>query len=1336
MKTDSLRLCFITTFFTIIIIQCYSQGELPVEMYTGSPIVDFSLGAVKAHDITDPIRLVYKADGIQLSEKEGTVGLGFQLTVGSSVTREVRSLPDDYSGTGADKRYGWCFAGGGGNAVYNMPNAADISSSTCADELIDFNTINSFNYTIDTEPDIFRYSVGGYSGQFVFDKDLNIKMMPYQPVTIVVTGLDETASEIIGFTIITNNGYKYFFNHQVTMQRWAKKISGVNTVEFLKRDFELYDETRHGNKVTYTSEWKLTRVESTSGAFLSYDYITVKDIDIEDTVKVSLRESNRSAFYEKAMYVNRLKGIQKEIYLVSSSSEGQARFNYENGALTTISIRDNRNLSADAKKIVFTYNDVFSSGTGYARKFLNAVQEVSECDKLPPYKFTYVGVIFESDFKTMGQLSNQTSLPPPNSKKKDFWGFYNGKENKTLIPKVYVYPNLNPAERYRLYPIPGYMGDVVVLEGADRTPGDYSIQIGSLQTVVYPWGGSTTIDYEHNQYYDETSEQNCIGGGLRIRSAVYYDGVNAQSKIIKRFAYEEPSHRSSGRLISRPAFAFPSWEYRDPFNSSNVKSYASLQSVSKQELWEHLTVRTENDLSSQENTHGSNVGYRMVKVERPGSGSAIFEFLMPGVFGESSQGAWEATENKFARSSNCPDMGIVNEGSMSGFPYSINPFYDYERGLLWRKQELNESGVKVRETVNTYQYLYKTGTMPEKVWGLNYDKYANSTENIFFYGKYFLLTDVSKVLSTQTTTVFDEADISKSVTDNSSYFYESDYHKQITRVTKNGSDGAIYTTKYKYPLDYGTIPSGSDKQSEMIGWLQGTLQNDIPIEQISCVKKADDVEKVISATLNKLDNFNSSKVLIHSVLKSSLDAPTSSFVASYVDSNTKQFISDDSYESVRTNLAFDNYGKILSSKGISPVISSTHWGYNKTLPVVMAVGTQHNEFAFSDFETTTGYEFEQSANVYGEGRTGSNALYPKVVLSKAIKKANVQNYILSFWVRSTAPSLSFRFKIKNAEGTSVLYENVFSVNSGSEFEHVERVVSVLGFPDNFKIEFQADLAGTLPGSNPDLLPLIDDVGFYPEVAELTTFTYDIPFGVNSVTNSRARTSYTKYDKLGRVTHTLDHDKNISQRNTYSFAVQPQALSAIIELPSDLWAGVLRIFRVSGNGCIEGETYEWDFGNGFSSSETTPSASNTFWMPGMYTVTVRVTHPDLGQVLGSASFVIVLKPFNVNICAKGLYRYDNCGQGVTDSYSCSSIASNPQILGTIFKASIDSDDVVTYKWYKRKMSSANWSEVSSGNQYETKLTSPYESYVVRCVATASDGRTSTSDEYAVFVTCGQ
>jgi hypothetical protein len=107
MKTDSLRLCFITTFFTIIIIQCYSQGELPVEMYTGSPIVDFSLGAVKAHDITDPIRLVYKADGIQLSLADvgvTLVGLGAVAVFGTAALPAIAVV-----GLG----YGiWSYAGG------------------------------------------------------------------------------------------------------------------------------------------------------------------------------------------------------------------------------------------------------------------------------------------------------------------------------------------------------------------------------------------------------------------------------------------------------------------------------------------------------------------------------------------------------------------------------------------------------------------------------------------------------------------------------------------------------------------------------------------------------------------------------------------------------------------------------------------------------------------------------------------------------------------------------------------------------------------------------------------------------------------------------------------------------------------------------------------------------------------------------------------------------------------------------------------------------------------------------------------------------------------------
>src|SRR5690606_31162060 len=122
----------------------------------------------------------------------GVCGVGWDLVAGGSISRVVKGLPDDYSGSGSDLRKGW-FYNNIATDISNFSNTADlIAGGSCSDETTAFNALSSYNYTVDTEPDIFHYNVAGLSGAFVFDQDLNIRLIPYRDITITYETVSPT----------------------------------------------------------------------------------------------------------------------------------------------------------------------------------------------------------------------------------------------------------------------------------------------------------------------------------------------------------------------------------------------------------------------------------------------------------------------------------------------------------------------------------------------------------------------------------------------------------------------------------------------------------------------------------------------------------------------------------------------------------------------------------------------------------------------------------------------------------------------------------------------------------------------------------------------------------------------------------------------------------------------------------------------------------------------------------------------------------------------------------------------------------------------------------------
>ncbi len=376
----------------------------------------------------------------------------------------------------------------------------------------------------------------------------------------------------------------------------------------LQNEYNLYK----GGRVNYNTEWKLTRIDSPSGAFVTFCYSLMANEDpIKEPVSLAVSRADTDTYDIVTQYTRTT--WQQRYWLDDVSGSGGKKITFEKPSgesLDHVTITDPRNwISGDyaVRQFSLSYQTIWS------RRFLKAISESNGCERLPSYTFDYIGT------------NNSTGgLPAVSSTSKDFWGYYNGRKSTDYTlpigdpgtPKLYVYPNEPPAERYRIYPIPNYNGMQVVLNGYDRSPVEAFMKLGTLNKVTYPTGGSLVIQYEANKYFDQRAGVEQLGGGLRIKSISQYDGINGPSRITKVFDYTDPSTgKSAGKLVSRPQFAIPTWQRISPTGSKST--YETLVS-DPQILWRALTVRTSWDLSDTEQTQGSAVGYQFVSGEQAG----------------------------------------------------------------------------------------------------------------------------------------------------------------------------------------------------------------------------------------------------------------------------------------------------------------------------------------------------------------------------------------------------------------------------------------------------------------------------------------------------------------------------------------------------------------------------------------------------------------------------------------------------------------------------------------------------------------------------------------------
>ena len=72
-------------------------GDIPVTLYTGTPNITIPLGNFTDGHLTLPFSLSYHSSGIRVEDHPGWTGLGWNLSVGGAITREVRDIPDEVS---------------------------------------------------------------------------------------------------------------------------------------------------------------------------------------------------------------------------------------------------------------------------------------------------------------------------------------------------------------------------------------------------------------------------------------------------------------------------------------------------------------------------------------------------------------------------------------------------------------------------------------------------------------------------------------------------------------------------------------------------------------------------------------------------------------------------------------------------------------------------------------------------------------------------------------------------------------------------------------------------------------------------------------------------------------------------------------------------------------------------------------------------------------------------------------------------------------------------------------------------------------------------------------
>jgi hypothetical protein len=466
--------------------------DIPVSLHTGIPQIDIPLYTLKDGQLSVPIGMSYHASGLKTLEPASWVGAGWALNAGGIITRSVRGTPDEKGTVNNFQKFGFFSDYGYRTHLLSAGNASDNEGGGRPDS--GYNRMYE-HYLIgmkDSEPDLFFFNFGGYSGKFYFNDDRTPMLLPEQDVKIEVNYTYGSSQSIQGFTLTTPDGTKYYFGA-------TPLTTDTDPVEFTK---VFTDQNGTGwDKVL--SSWYLNKIVSADGNnTINLNYRPV----VYSYYSMSLSPTTQSSLGYKLIR-NYIHGV--ELANITSSN-GQINFvqaaqprqdlsgsnttgvEQVNGQFSTVNaayplgridiLQKNGQTVLKSYKFDYSY---FNDATGPVATTLNtsttdkmrlkllSIQEQSTTGILtPPYKFDYFSEPVPRRL-TFGQ---------------DHWGFINGvtTNGNNLIGTYYNQNTLNAP---------------VTVTGADRDTRWPAMRGGSLQKITFPTGGYNLYDFEPNQVY-------------------------------------------------------------------------------------------------------------------------------------------------------------------------------------------------------------------------------------------------------------------------------------------------------------------------------------------------------------------------------------------------------------------------------------------------------------------------------------------------------------------------------------------------------------------------------------------------------------------------------------------------------------------------------------------------------------------------------------------------------------------------------------------------------------------------------------------------------------------
>ncbi|WP_209332466.1 hypothetical protein [Lunatimonas salinarum] len=1019
-------------------------GSFPVSKSTGIPDIGFPLFEVNAAEISIPFSLSYHAGGIKVSQESTEVGLGWAINGVMFIHRTVMGIPDEsvngnfntlplsisnlmalYSATGSQRQTDW-------GKLQAMANGAGLS---------------------DIRADMFNYSIAGKSGQFAFAPDRTFKTFPYEPIKITRNGS--------GFEIVNESGTLYLFQD-------------VNNI--------LIDNQSSYITHNYVKDWYLTKIISNTK---------------QDTVYFE---------YENATSVKSQKEYSQVIGRApdfSSGSAGSVIISPQEASTTSIVSQQERyikKITSRNSEIVFTYSTSRVDRSG-AKKLIDIVIKDSNENAVKKFVFAYdyfaanfhAGGFPDTDTKrlkltgfkeiavgTSGlekaytfEYNNNIPIPRKGSFSMDYWGFFNGVNNNSLIPRQTVTAGQISSPSIHVigtavtpsneFPSQSWS---VGLTSTNRSVDTTKVQTCILKKITYPTKGFTTFQYESHAYTSNLSgtPSTAFGAGLRIKKIASYASTG-QLAGLEEYKYGVGENGVGVRIFNENQF----FQNFDDYTIEAGNPSDCFQWIS---CWQRKYYGV--DAYSTVSYNGMPLVYTEVN-KYTGTNSAEslrskYEFRML---------ALSLVDNEFINTSSYGTLNPV----WSDFQLTSETIYK-KNGSNFdpiRKTEL-EYEIKHNSSFDGI-VLFERQKVPLQYGScyLGDPWFIDQSQFKYISRAYKLTHKTEKIISYL-------AGTSHEMVVETDFEYDNPNHLFVTKTISTGSDGIQNEVKVFYPDD---VTSASI--------LQGGVLTTAEYNAVGKLKRNDQhrIAEPIQVEIWKEGELLSINRTNYKLWSNGLYLP--------------EIIKSSKSNGVLVNKlryhTYDGIGNPTSMSQENGTTVTNIWGYKNSLPIARISNAITSEVSFTSFETGEkgGWTYSGSPVTSAISKTGTKYynLSSGAVSKSGFGGSSSNPFVVSLWARRASGSGNWTVIGK-------------TVSLTTEWQLVEATIT--------------GNSVSISGSG----IYIDELRLHPADAQMTSYTYKLLTGISSETDPNGMVMYYEYDEIGRISLVKDTEGNILKAYDYNY----------------------------------------------------------------------------------------------------------------------------------------------------------------------------------------------------------